>query len=108
MKKLLLALFILPIFVFGQDKVTFTAAGVTCSLCSNAIHKSLSSDKSILKVDPNLDTQEWNLEYKKGEFKSENLIKRVDDAGFSVNKIYLNGELILDNSKKKKTKIHKH
>jgi len=107
MKKILTILFITIFFnsyLFAQDKVKFIAGGVTCSMCSNAIHKSLSTDKSVLKIDPNLETQEWNLEYKKGEFKSENLIERVKDAGFSVNKIYLNGELILDNSKKKKNK----
>lgn len=90
--------------LFGQDKVRFYAAGVTCSMCSSAIHKSLSSDRSILKVDPNLDTQEWTLEYKTGSFQLESLKKRVEDAGFSVSKVWFNNELILDNTKKKKTK----
>jgi len=104
MKKLLFLFFFFPLILFGQDKVKFTAAGVTCSLCSNAIHNSLKGDKSILKIDPDLQTQEWNLEYKEGEFKTENLIKRVEEAGFSVAKLYLNGQLIFDNTKKKKVK----
>ena len=93
---------LVPIFSLGQDKVKFTAAGITCSLCSSAIFKSLQTDKSIIKIDPNLDTQEWYVEYKSGEFKIENLIKKVEDAGFSVKEIYLNDKLILDKNKKKK------
>jgi len=91
----------MSIFSFSQDKVKFTAAGVTCSLCSSAIHSSLKNDKSILNVDPNLETQEWNVEYKKGEFKLENLQKRVEDAGFSVSKLWFNGELIYEKKRKK-------
>ena len=104
MKKILFILFFLPIICFSQDRVKFTAAGVTCSMCSNAIHKSLTTDKNIKKVDPNLQTQEWTIEYNKGEFKIENLKKRVEDAGFSLAKVWLNGDLILDNTKKKKNK----
>jgi len=104
MKKILFILFFLPIICFSQDRVKFTAAGVTCSMCSNAIHKSLTTDKNIKKVYPNLQTQEWTIEYNKGEFKIENLKKRVEDAGFSLAKVWLNGDLILDNTKKKKNK----
>lgn len=95
-------MFLLPIFTLGQEKVKFTAAGVTCSMCSNAIFKSLQTDKSIIKIDPNLDTQEWYVEYKSGEFKIENLIKRVETAGFSVEKIYMNDKLIHEKKNKKR------
>lgn len=99
-------LFILSLFFsfhsFSQDKVKFIAAGITCSMCSNAIHKSLTSDKSILKVEPNLNTQEWFLEYEKGTFSLENLKKRVSDAGFTVSQVWLNSEIIYDTKKKKK------
>jgi copper chaperone CopZ len=104
MKKLLLILLFVPLFTIGQDKVKFIAAGVTCSMCSNAILKSITTDKSVQKVDPNLQTQEWNLEYPKGEFKLELLKKRVEDAGFSLAKVWLNNELIFDSKKKKLTK----
>ncbi len=107
MRILLFLFFFLPQFVFSQDKVKFTATGVTCSLCSNAIHNSLKGDKSIIKIEPDLQTQEWHLEYKSNEFKTENLIRRIEDAGFFVGKLYLNGQLILDNTKKKKEKNHK-
>ena len=97
-------MFLVPIFSLGQEKIKFTAAGVTCSMCSNAILKSLQTNKSIIKIDPNLDTQEWYVEYKSGEFNVENLIKKVEDAGFSIEKIYLNDKLIFDRKNKKKKK----
>ena len=102
MKKLLFTLLLLPLFILGQDKVKFVASGLTCSMCSKAVHSSLSNDKSILKIDPNLQTQEWNLEYPKGEFKIETLKKKVQDAGFDITKVWLNGELIFDSRKKNK------
>lgn len=104
MKYLLAILLFISSHLSAQDKVKFIATGVTCSMCSNAIHKSLKTDKSITKIDPNLETQEWFLEYKTGEFKTEELIKRVEDAGFSISKIYLNDILIFDKSRKKKKK----
>jgi len=99
-KKLLSILFILPLFTLGQDKIKFIASGLTCSMCSKSVHQSLSKDKSILKINPNLQTQEWNLEYPKNEFKLETLKKRVEDAGFSVSKVWLNDKLIFTNKKK--------
>jgi len=102
MKNLLLILLFMPLFTIGQDKVKFIAAGVTCSMCSNAILKSINTDKSVQKIDPNLQTQEWNLEYPKGEFKLEVLKKKVEDAGFSLSKVWLNNELIFDNKNKKR------
>lgn len=87
--------------IFAQDKVKFVAAGVTCSMCSSAIHKSLHSDKNILKIEPNLQTQEWNVEYKEGTYTFDKLKKSVESAGFSIDRVWLNGELVIDNRKKK-------
>lgn len=98
----LLVLLFIPLFSLSQDKVKFIAGGVTCSMCSNAIHKALHSDKDVLKIDPNLETQEWNVEYKQGTYTLDKLKKSVESAGFSLNKVYFNGELVLDNSKKKR------
>ena len=103
MKTLIFLIFILFFnsALSSQDKVKFLATGVTCSMCSNAIHKSLKSDKSILKIEPNLETQEWILEYRQGDFTIDKLIKRVEDAGFSVSKIYLNNNLVFENKRNK-------
>ena len=102
MKKLLFILLFTPLFSLSQDKVKFIAAGVTCSMCSSSIHKSLHSDKDVLKIDPNLETQEWNIEYKQGTYTYDKLKKSVESAGFSIAKVWLNGELVIDNKKKKK------
>jgi copper chaperone CopZ len=103
MKKILtILIFCLPIFSFGQDKVKFLAAGVTCSLCSNAIHKNLTQDKKIEKLDVNLQTQEWNLTYEKGKFNLDSLKQRVENAGFSLAKVWINDQVIFDKTKKRK------
>ena len=80
----------------GQDKVRFVAGGVTCSMCSNAIHSSLKLDTSISKIHPNLQTQVWSIEYKKNTFKLEELRKKVENSGFSIQKVWLNGEVIYE------------
>ncbi len=102
MKKLLLILLFIPLFSFSQDKVKFVASGLTCSMCSRAVYKSLQSDKDILKIETNLETQEWNIEYKQGTYTYDKLKKSVEGAGFGVEMVWLNGELIVDNKKKKK------
>jgi copper chaperone CopZ len=102
MKKILMLLLVIPLFGVAQDKVKFVASGLTCSMCSRAVYKSLESDKDIVKIETNLETQEWNVEYKQGTYTFNKLKKSVEGAGFSVERIWLNGELIIDNRKKKK------
>ena len=102
MKKLLLILLFIPLFGVTQDKVKFVASGLTCSMCSRAVHKSLESDKDIIKIETNLETQEWNIEYKEGTYTFDKLKSKVEGAGFGVEMVWLNGELIVNNKKKKK------
>ena len=102
MKKLLLILLFIPLFSFSQDRVKFIASGLTCSMCSRAVYKSLESDKDIIKIETNLETQEWNIEYKQGTYTFDKLKSKVEGAGFGVEMVWLNGELIVDNKKKKK------
>ena len=102
MKKLLLILLFIPLFGLSQDKVKFISSGLTCSMCSRAVYKSLQSDKDIIKIESNLETQEWNIEYKKGTYTFDKLKSKVEGAGFGVEMVWLNGELIVDNKKKKK------
>jgi len=102
MKKILMILLLIPLFGVAQDKVKFVASGLTCSMCSRAVHKSLESDKDIIKIESNLETQEWNIEYKKGTYSFDKLKSKVEGAGFGVEMVWLNGELIIDNRKKKK------
>ena len=102
MKKILMILLLIPLFGVAQDKVKFVASGLTCSMCSRAVHKSLESDKDIIKIESNLETQEWNIEYKKGTYTFDKLKSKVEGAGFGVEMVWLNGELIIDNRKKYK------
>jgi len=102
MKKILMILLLIPLFGVAQDKVKFVASGLTCSMCSRAVHKSLESDKDIIKIESNLETQEWNIEYKKGTYTFDKLKSKVEGAGFGVEIVWLNGELIIDNRKNKK------
>jgi len=102
MKKILMILLLIPLFGVAQDKVKFVASGLTCSMCSRAVHKSLESDKDIIKIESNLETQEWNIEYKKGTYTFDKLKSKVEGAGFGVEMVWLNGELIVNNKKKKK------
>ena len=102
MKKLLLILLFIPLFGVAQDKVKFVASGLTCSMCSRAVYKSLQSDKDIVKIETNLETQEWNIKYKQGTYTFDKLKSKVEGAGFGVEMVWLNGELIVDNKKKKK------
>ena len=95
-------LLVIPLFGVAQDKVKFVASGLTCSMCSRAVHKSLESDKDIIKIETNLETQEWNIEYKQGTYTYDKLKKSVEGAGFGVEMVWLNGELIVDNKKSKK------
>ena len=102
MKKLLLILLLIPLFGLSQDKIKFIASGLTCSMCSRAVYKSLESDKDIIKIETNLETQEWNVEYKQGTYTFDKLKSKVEGAGFGVEMVWLNGELIVNNKKKKK------
>lgn len=106
MKLIFLFLLFITQTALSQTKVKFIAAGVTCSMCSNAIHNSLKSDKAIKTIEPNLQTQEWIVEYKDTEYKEEQTIKelekRVKDAGFSIQRLWVNGNLVIDRSKKRK------
>ncbi len=89
----------------SQEKIKFTAAGVTCSMCSNAIHNALKQNHSIEKIEPNLQTQEWIVIFKPKHFNNQSIKiieKSVNDAGFSISKLYLNDSLVIDKSKRKK------
>jgi copper chaperone CopZ len=102
----ILSLLLIGQTVIGQTKVKFIAAGVTCSMCSNAIHKSLKSDRGIKTIEPNLQTQEWIVEYKNRQYNSEETIKglekRVKDAGFSIQRLWVNDKLVIDRGKRRK------
>ena len=66
-------------------KVSLQASGLTCSMCSNSINKSLKTIASVNKVDANIKTSTFEITFKPGEnVDFEQLKKKVEDAGFSV------------------------
>lgn len=72
----------------GQSQVTkvsLQASGLTCSMCSNSINKSLQSVDYIEKVMSNIKTSTFDISFKPGaKVDFDQLKKKVEDAGFSV------------------------
>ncbi len=88
----------------SQDRVRFRATGLTCAMCSKAIHSAVKVDPSARKVDPNLQTQEWHVTYDKGKFDKDRLIGQVESAGFGVSDIWVNDSLVYRRSTPRKGK----
>jgi len=84
---LLILCTILRLSVFSQSITTLslTASGLTCSMCSKAVYKSLTRLTSVEKVDADIQAAGFTIYLKPGstvvlaDFK-----KAVQDAGFSV------------------------
>lgn len=65
--------------------ISIQASGLTCSMCSNAIHKSLSSVSYVDKVVANIKSSSFAISFKPGsEVDFDQLKKKVEDAGFFV------------------------
>lgn len=87
MKKLIIIiaiLFSLP--AMAQIKsATITASGLTCSMCSKAIFKSLTKVPFISNIDVDVEKSTYIVHFKDGEkIVLDDLKKAVQDAGFSV------------------------
>ena len=66
-------------------KVTLQASGLTCSMCSNAINKSLKTIDYVDKVMANIKTSSFDISFQPGaKINFDQLKKKVEDAGFSV------------------------
>jgi copper chaperone CopZ len=78
----------------GQvKKITLQASGLTCSMCSKAINKALSSITYVDKVIANIRTSSFDITLKQdANFNFDDFKKKVEDAGFSV----ANMEAIID------------
>src|ERR1700710_2320077 len=87
--KLFLLAIAIPFISFSQvKKVSLQAAGLTCSMCSNAINKAFKSMDYIDKVTTNLETNTFDITFKdasKVDF--DQLKSKVEGAGFSVAKM---------------------
>jgi len=66
-------------------KATLQASGLTCSMCSNAIYKSLKSVDFVEKVEANIKNSSFDITFKPGSKVEIDLLKeKVEDAGFFV------------------------
>ncbi len=66
-------------------KANLQASGLTCSMCSNAIYKSLKSVDFVEKVEANIKNSSFELSFKPGsKVDIDQLKKKVEDAGFFV------------------------
>ena len=69
-------------------KVSLQASGLTCSMCSNAINKSLKSIDFVNNVDANIKNSTFDISFKPGSAVDlDKLKKKVEDAGFFVAKM---------------------
>ena len=85
-KIIFIALLFLSIFAEAQvTRVNLQASGLTCSMCSNAIHKALKSLDFVDKVDANIKTSTFTISFKSNsKVDFEKLKDKVEGAGFSV------------------------
>ncbi len=91
MTKLLASvLFILSSFIATAQisKAELTATGLTCSMCSRATYKQLTSIPSVEKVETDLNKTAFVLHFKRGsKVNPADLKAKVEAAGFSVGEL---------------------
>ncbi|MBA2250331.1 MAG: heavy-metal-associated domain-containing protein [Chitinophagaceae bacterium] len=66
-------------------KVDLQASGLTCSMCSNSINKSLKTLDFVDKVDANIKNSTFEITFKpNAKVDFDKIKKKVEDAGFTV------------------------
>lgn len=91
MKNFIIILILL--FSFGTQaqvsQVSIQASGLTCSMCSNSINKSLLKLDFVKKVDANIKNSTFDITFKpNSNVDFDKLKKKVEDAGFFVASFY--------------------
>jgi copper chaperone CopZ len=91
MRKIVLAIIIIMSSMMTEAqiiKAELTATGLTCSMCSRATYKQLTSLPEVDKVETDLNKTAFILHFKKGsKVNVADLKKKVEDAGFSVGEL---------------------
>lgn len=89
--KILLSCLLLIIITSSKAqivKVDIQASGLTCSMCSNAINKSLKSIDYVDDVKANIKNSTFEITFKQNaSVNPDELKKKVEDAGFFVAKM---------------------
>ena len=95
MKKILFLLMVTMISFSSRaqfTKGTLQATGLTCAMCSNAIHKALQKVPFVESVRSDIKNSAFNLVFKQGSSIDIDALKNaVDEAGFSVGSLNLTG-----------------
>ncbi len=66
-------------------QVSLQASGLTCSMCSNSIHKALKTLDFVLEVDADIKTYTFEIFFKPNADVDFDMIKKkVENAGFTV------------------------
>jgi copper chaperone CopZ len=86
---------VFPLFSIAQIKtVQLQAAGLTCSMCSNAINKSLRSLPNVNDVQTDLEKSTFIIRFKNADAANFDELKaKVEGAGFSVSKMQVQMEV---------------
>lgn len=96
MKNILLAITLL-IALRGTAQIQsaeLTASGLTCSMCSKAIYKSLEKIHEIKSITVDIKKSSYSITFKEGAIISPDVIKKaVEDAGFSVASLKITANL---------------
>lgn len=76
------------------SKVTLQASGLTCSMCSNAINKSLSKVSYVTSVKANIKESSFDLTFTPNSIVNfDELKNKVEDAGFFVSTMTAEADL---------------
>jgi copper chaperone CopZ len=87
MKKILffIALIASVITEAQVSSVSLQASGLTCSMCSNAINKSLKTLDFVREVEADIKTYTFHISFKPGaEIDFDKIKNKVENAGFTV------------------------
>lgn len=69
-------------------KAEVQVSGLTCSMCQLATEKAIKTIDFVGSVEPNLNTNVYEVSFKKGKnVNLDQIKKKVKDAGFSVSKL---------------------
>lgn len=96
MKALFFATAILALNISANaqfQSASLTAAGLTCAMCTKAIHNSLQKLPAVEKVDADIQNSEFLITFRKGAAIDPDALKNaVEEAGFSVAHLRLTGD----------------
>jgi copper chaperone CopZ len=113
MKKILFLLMAIGYSLSGNAQIKsakIQASGLTCSMCSNAINKSLKAVSFIEKVESDVETSTFEVTFKENEKVDLDAVQMaVENAGFSVAQLLFTmnvGSLVMKNATE--TTLHGH